>query len=788
MEIDSLPPPGARGAPKATRPPMHLELPSSTDTHTLKSTMMDIDHTPTSLELFQKVTTMVPSIIKDDKSDDKMKDVIAPLVMDLKGAFDTDACARLKLDEMFGNWLSYPETKVMLNSLIRDAGKGDAIAMVKMAVETRKKTEEKIKRAHKLKGVRGRLAIAPVTRFMDDIRNLTIGGEPPRSPSRKVLKMPMKEKGGESMVTMDLGAAKVGVDRKDGMSYFRNKLGGREVVKGVENGVMEDVVMEKKDSHMNGGDDVKQENKIDGVEQVGQEKKVASGADNDQNMSGGEGQEKIYQTMLPNRKPPNPQASRHGVGRKLKEIPRFYFPGGRNVLERERQEVEHARKFFETHREMHGRDGVTKEEFSQLVVEVVGLPSFMSTIVFDRATASGPVTDAPQAPQNLPNGVAHNAQAGEENANAEVENAVEEAVADPAEIDPPLLTETQFFDYYASKLRHKTKHERLFNVLVGDENRNYVVPEDFKPMVSALLVYHPGLLFLKATPEFQQRYCETVIQRIYYGCTKKHNSCLSLSDIKRSGLVDTLMQVDEDDDINHERRFFSYEHFYVLYCRFWELDTDHDLMIDRDDLMRYSTHALSYRIVDRVFGGFGRPLDCRQMEEGKMTYTDFVWFCISEEDKASDTAIDYWFRCIDLDGDGLITMYDIEYFYREQMHRIECIGAEIMTLPNMISNLFDMVKGKKSGPPTIRRKDLKDSGLATNFFNTLFNVNKLFHLENRDPVVIRQEHSTPDLRDWDRFALNEYMRLSNEEEIDDMDPFDEMQPEVIIPLIGEAPF
>lgn len=34
--------------------------------------------------------------------------------------------------------------------------------------------------------------------------------------------------------------------------------------------------------------------------------------------------------------------------------------------------------------------------------------------------------------------------------------------------------------------------------------------------------------------------------------------------------------------------YFSYEHFYVIYCKFWELDTDHDLIIDKTDLLRYN--------------------------------------------------------------------------------------------------------------------------------------------------------------------------------------------------------
>ena len=30
---------------------------------------------------------------------------------------------------------------------------------------------------------------------------------------------------------------------------------------------------------------------------------------------------------------------------------------------------------------------------------------------------------------------------------------------------------------------------------------------------------------------------------------------------------------------------------------------------------------------------------------GKMGYEDFVWFILSEEDKTTETALDYWFRC-----------------------------------------------------------------------------------------------------------------------------------------------
>lgn len=35
--------------------------------------------------------------------------------------------------------------------------------------------------------------------------------------------------------------------------------------------------------------------------------------------------------------------------------------------------------------------------------------------------------------------------------------------------------------------------------------------------------------------------------------------------------------------------------------QFWELDTDHDFVISKEDLIRYGNHSLTYRIIDRIF-------------------------------------------------------------------------------------------------------------------------------------------------------------------------------------------
>lgn len=38
----------------------------------------------------------------------------------------------------------------------------------------------------------------------------------------------------------------------------------------------------------------------------------------------------------------------------------------------------------------------------------------------------------------------------------------------------------------------------------------------------------------------------------------------------------------------------------------------------------------------------------------------------------------YFSRCMDLDGDGYLSMYELEYFYDEQLQRMEAIGIECL--------------------------------------------------------------------------------------------------------------
>ncbi|XP_017899922.1 PREDICTED: serine/threonine-protein phosphatase 2A regulatory subunit B'' subunit beta [Capra hircus] len=291
---------------------------------------------------------------------------------------------------------------------------------------------------------------------------------------------------------------------------------------------------------------------------------------------------------------------------------------------------------------------------------------------------------------------------------------------------------------------------------------SYLVQEDFVPFLQDVVNTHPGLAFLKEAAEFHSRYITTVIQRIFYTVNRSWSGRITCAELRRSTFLQNVALLEEEADINQLTEFFSYEHFYVIYCKFWELDTDHDLLIDAQDLARHNDHAISTKMIDRIFSG-AVTRGKKVQKEGKISYADFVWFLISEEDKKTPTSIEYWFRCMDLDGDGALSMFELEYFYEEQCRRLDSMAIEALPFEDCLCQMLDLVKPQTEGRITLQ--DLKRCKLANVFFDTFFNIEKyLDHEQKEQASLLRESESEgPELSDWERFAAEEYDILVAEE-------------------------
>ncbi|KAG5177457.1 hypothetical protein JKP88DRAFT_269157 [Tribonema minus] len=460
-------------------------------------------------------------------------------------------------------------------------------------------------------------------------------------------------------------------------------------------------------------------------------------------------------------------------------VPPFYFPGeggrGRGralesgAFDNRREDV---LEVFNRHPR-----GISVDDFVPVTKTLCGFPSFFNAVLFRRIVAAF----------------------GDGGGGGGGGAAAEDMSLGSGGGDGARITLAQFTAFWREEIEPYDLVERFFRI-VKQPDKDFIGRDDFTPFIAELLMYHPGLEFLENHPDFHPKYSATVTARIFYAVNTAGNGRITQRELRRSNLVAMFNVVDEEEDINKVTQFFSYEHFYVLFCRFYELDSDRDNRLSRENLLKYGDHALSSAIVDRIFEVGPRPFepeaDAPPDWRDWMSYQDYVYFMLSEEDRGNERSIRYWFTCVDLDGDGRIGHVEMRYFYDVQMHRMESLGHEVVAYADMVCQIWDMLQVGDRPYVTLEdflRPDvLKVGGV---FFDCLFNLSKFIAFEQRDPFSERQKRADPFDADWDRFAFHDYNRLAAEDEREgtdaegvDLDAADEWVMDEDRHITVEAPF
>jgi hypothetical protein len=81
------------------------------------------------------------------------------------------------------------------------------------------------------------------------------------------------------------------------------------------------------------------------------------------------------------------------------------------------------------------------------------------------------------------------------------------------------------------KLEIKKPIENFYNIVRKQKN-NFLEKDDFKIFLDSLIRFHPGLAFLATAQEFQERYAETVIIRIFFAYDRRLLGKIFLRDLR----------------------------------------------------------------------------------------------------------------------------------------------------------------------------------------------------------------------------------------------------------------
>ncbi|KAJ3379672.1 hypothetical protein HDU84_006463 [Entophlyctis sp. JEL0112] len=303
-----------------------------------------------------------------------------------------------------------------------------------------------------------------------------------------------------------------------------------------------------------------------------------------------------------------------------------------------------------------------------------------------------------------------------------------------------------------------------FEILRGSAGKErYILPEDFRVFVEDVLENNSAFAFLASSPDFQARFTETVIVRLFYTSHFHGRNRMSLRDFRTAKIYKIIADIESATNslgLNIPAPF-SYKDFYVIYCAFWELDKDHDMYLTLHDLERYSDHGISHAALARVIECYGKvpvlpgtaggdndgvsengkrggsggsaggvsdmgsPSTVAMLAKSKIKcfgFKEFVSFIMAVEDKTSVSGLHYWFRVLDIDEDGLVSLLEIETFWEHQYTKV----PEQYTVYDFFSLIIDLIRPETN---SLTLLDLKRNAKAAGLFLD-FLLDSRRHMEN----------------------------------------------------------
>lgn len=132
------------------------------------------------------------------------------------------------------------------------------------------------------------------------------------------------------------------------------------------------------------------------------------------------------------------------------------------------------------------------------------------------------------------------------------------------------------------------------------------------------------------------------------------------------------------------QNWFSVQSSLRVYDQYLKLDTDHNGMLKKDELARYSS-GLTNIFIDRVFEEY-------QTFEGEMDYKTFLDFVLAMENKKTPQSIQYFWRILDVYNKGGIDTFVINMFFRNVIEMLENRDKSGFKVDDVKDELWDMIK------------------------------------------------------------------------------------------------
>ncbi|CAL1536952.1 unnamed protein product [Lymnaea stagnalis] len=287
----------------------------------------------------------------------------------------------------------------------------------------------------------------------------------------------------------------------------------------------------------------------------------------------------------------------------------------------------------------------------------------------------------------------------------------------------------KFFNYVMRKVwLHQT---RIGLSLYDVAGQGYLKESDLENYILELIPTLPQLNGLERS--FYSFYVCTAVRKFFFFLDPLRNGRIRIQDILACSFLDDLLEL-RDEELSKEMQesnWFSAPSALRVYGKYLNLDKDRNGMLSKEELARYGTGTLTDVFLDRVFQ------ECLTYE-GEMDYKTYLDFVLAMENRREPQALRYLFRIVDVQHQGYLNVFSLNYFFRAIQEQMKIHGHEPIQFQDVKDEIFDMVKPEN--PLKITLNDLINSGKGDTVISILIDLNDFWTYESREYLV-------PDLSD-----------------------------------------
>jgi serine/threonine-protein phosphatase 2A regulatory subunit B'' len=192
--------------------------------------------------------------------------------------------------------------------------------------------------------------------------------------------------------------------------------------------------------------------------------------------------------------------------------------------------------------------------------------------------------------------------------------------------------------------------------------------------------------------------------------------------------LDDLLEL-RDEEIPkdaQEMNWFSAPSALSVYGHYLNLDKDHNGMLSKKELAGYGSGTLTSVFLERVFA------ECLTYD-GEMDYKTYLDFVLALENRQEPQSLHYLFRILDVEHQGYLTAFTLNYFFKGIQEQILQHHQEPVNFEDVKDEIFDMIKPQDSAKITV--KDLINCGQGETVMSILIEFHKFWAYENREAYV-----------------------------------------------------